>query len=403
MNYRKIDGGTIDNSIDGGTVLDLAPREKVNPGTIVDFGFDISFKQYLRLLHSVELDVFLQDKKFLEKTAAYHVTDYQVIVNITSNDIPEQISYSSSDESIAVVSSKGFIRFVSEGFVTITASSNSYSVERGLEMRQKLVTPSSSVFVSPVLGSARKNTTGAIDNKISSTDPSVTKAVFTNQDHVTPFYVRNANVWIGLNIDLTCCSPWNSRGGVQRAGTLVGSRSFVFANHFDLQSGDTIRFVNASNQHFDYTISSVVNINQDLSVGFFASAVDSSLGIAKVLPFYWVEHFPTNIEDIPVAYLDQEEKILVADGVSISGNTASIKAPTNSTRLSFYEDIVSGDSGNPVFLIINNEPVIITTFLSNFSGTAIEGNNLINLDLTMTANASELTSKINLTEFTSFL
>ena len=48
--------------------------------------------------------------------------------------------------------------------------------------------------------------------------------------------------------------------------------------------------------------------------------------------------------------------------------------PVDSTRLSFYESIISGDSGNPSFLIINNELVLITVWSGGGPGI---GSNII--------------------------
>lgn len=48
------------------------------------------------------------------------------------------------------------------------------------------------------------------DNKLNA--PGVTLPIFSSQDHDTPVYIRSVTCW-SKDIDLTCCSPWNSYGG----------------------------------------------------------------------------------------------------------------------------------------------------------------------------------------------
>lgn len=37
----------------------------------------------------------------------------------------------------------------------------------------------------------------------------------------------------------------------------------------------------------------------------------------------------------------------------------TITRPTDANRLQYYEEVIGGDSGNPVFTIINNEAVLL--------------------------------------------
>jgi hypothetical protein len=72
-------------------------------------------------------------------------------------------------------------------------------------------------------------------------------------------------------------------------------------------------------------------------------------------------------EGIPALCLDQEEKALIADiGYITSTNEnnriTAFKYPFISDRLLYSEKIISGDSGNPAFLLLDNNPVLLTVW-----------------------------------------
>ena len=62
--------------------------------------------------------------------------------------------------------------------------------------------------------------------------------------------------------------------------------------------------------------------------------------------------------------LDQQEHAIVAD-VNLLPFTKRYSngcVPQNQNRAPYYEDIISGDSGNPVFLVLENDVILLHTF-----------------------------------------
>ena len=59
------------------------------------------------------------------------------------------------------------------------------------------------------------------------------------------------------------------------------------------------------------------------------------------------------------------------DPMIFTPHRVSIHAPENPTRFDFHEALRSGDSGNPCFLFINNQPVILTVWSYSTYGTSI--------------------------------
>jgi hypothetical protein len=122
----------------------------------------------------------------------------------------------------------------------------------------------------------------------------------------------------------------------------------------------------------------------DIQIGVLDSDVPGTIGFAKVLPLNWERYVPglTSIP-IPVLSTDQEKKAIITNmeiyplrpspsGTTIcahphpnmtvcsSADTADLFIPTEEHRMALFESIISGDSGSPSFLVVNNQLVILT-------------------------------------------
>jgi len=240
----------------------------------------------------------------------------------------------------------------------------------------------------PVVGSVREEAEAAVDDRIS---VSVDKYIYSTQDHTTPTYVRNGDCW-AADLDLTCISPWNSTNANKRAGTLISPRHIIFATHYQIGTGATVRFVDPSNNVVERTMTAKQNMPgyvpywPDLTVGLLNSDVPVDITFCKVMPDDWVDYLPTQSSGIPALCLDQEEKALVTDISNIDGSYCSFKVPTDETRLQLYESKISGDSGNPAFMIVNNELILLTvwTYGGAGSGTSVH-NQKSNINSVMTS------------------
>ena len=80
----------------------------------------------------------------------------------------------------------------------------------------------------------------------------------------------------------------------------------------------------------------------------------------------------------PAKALDQEEKALITSAFDLETITwdhysniyhyADFVCPLTTIQLSYYEPLEGGDSGNPAFLILNEEPVLLTVWTYPGSG-----------------------------------
>lgn len=242
--------------------------------------------------------------------------------------------------------------------------------------------------------------------------------IFSKQDHTHSVYIRNPNCW-AHDLDMTCISPWNSKGHTRRAGTLISPRHAVWARHYSIPLNSTLRFVDMSNNVVERTIVKTVALpvpahtnymsGYDMVIGLLDRDVPSSITFAKVLPRNFTEIYGSHLHHaLPVLSTDYEEKALVDDLNAMHDKMVSLSTPILSYRHAYYESKIVGDSGNPSFFVIDNQLVFLFVFTYGGagSGTSVQyhyddinnamqslggGYTLTEIDLSQYANDAEIT------------
>ena len=204
-----------------------------------------------------------------------------------------------------------------------------------------------------------------VSKRFLNSDPSVSLSRFldypggASHDNFKP----NPKFW-GRGIDFSCASPWNSGGGRLRAGTLISKRHIVFAKHFPLWSGVRILFVDDEGQVCPLRIESTKGIDKtDIMVGLLNYEVTPNIRPAKILPPDADKYIGMGT-GMPVLTLTQWEKLSISEISYIPTNgsrncTIYSRAPADKSREVFAEGLIIGDSGNPAFILINGEPVLL--------------------------------------------
>jgi hypothetical protein len=236
------------------------------------------------------------------------------------------------------------------------------------------VTTSSSVISrtqsTSVAGSLRAHCDSQIDTRIAAHNAIAERArLFLELDPETPAYERNDSCWLN-SVDMTPLAAWNSRGGFQRGPTLVSPRHFVGAVHWGLQSGDTVHFVKADNTVVVRTVSSVATISgTDILVGMLNSDVDAGIAFARVLPTSWAQKLPTlHLFGLPVCSADQGKQVYCRNLRSLSDSVVC-EVPNVFSRVSYYKEAISGDSGSPCFALIADKMVLLCCWLTGGGGS----------------------------------
>lgn len=391
------------------------------------FYFDVNTTQYtyslIQGLTSFNID---KDKVNSVITPSIYGQYIEIIPIVGVKSIlAKSFVYESSNTNVATISGN-FLYYKSNGTAFITVSglsiintvlkvnSTTFSFTSGSNNSLSIQT-----FLSAAPQTTRLDSTSAIDLRIVNKSATTSKNIFTTQNHTISSYIRNINCW-AYDLDLTCISPWNSStgwpGGNTGAGTLITPRHIIFAAHFELPVGCNIRFITNNNTIIQRRIiakkthPSYSPYYPDLTIGILDSDVSSDIKFCKVLPNDWNSYLPTNIDEIPLLVLDQEEKALIADGWIINNDLIQLKKPSNTKRLEFYEDLIVGDSGNPCFIVINNELVILTvwTFGGAGAGTnivqqkAVLNQMIKDLDTLVGINTGYTLTEANLSNFKNF-
>lgn len=271
-------------------------------------------------------------------------------------------------------------------------------------------------------------------NRLFGKNYSTDRYVYTSQNPYGNF-VRNPNCWLNSISNISCFSPAQLSGAAwyQRAGTLITRKHIILAKHFvfDILSGGTpIIFIDDNNNKYQPKLISYAYDDTDIAIGLLDNEVSSNIKIAKVLPTNYTDYF--NISNTSSSYdsytslrsftnnpylyavgLDQEEKAIMFlyNGcrvsragsspnyiyyhmINVSGSNTDVSSeirndsyynstyPNPAQFNDWNEPIITGDSGNPLFLIIDNELVLLTTWASVTVGPSITNrydqvNNLI--------------------------
>lgn len=283
---------------------------------------------------------------------------------------------------IATTDSNGFITRVSEGLASFSFTDSGLTKVVEVDLTNKSDGATVTEFTSVVGGSLAEHLSLQIDDKIDNTMTMATNGkLFSTQDHSTPSYIRNVNFWNNSNVDLTCISPWNSNSSNRKAGTAITKRHIVNAAHYEYGIGTVVRFVTSDNVVVERTVTGKKRhpdynpYSPDLTVYTLDSDLPASITPCKLFPADNGDYITLdNLNDTrPAAMgLDQEEKGLIIDLAS----NRSFRTSSDVDRLIFNESKISGDSGNPAFVMVNGELVLITiwTFGGAGSGTAISDN-----------------------------
>ncbi len=229
------------------------------------------------------------------------------------------------------------------------------------------------------------NAINAVDDRlaVSSIDDSV--LIFSLQDHDNGIYIRNTSVWTG-DVDLTCISPWNDYGANVRAGTLITAKHIIFAAHLLLYVGDVVRFVTMDNEVIERTIVSVKNTpdrdgsDSDYAIAEFDEELPDSITSANLLPSNFDTLMPSmGAANIPGLLLDQVEHAIVGEISSTSESSKTVDWTTvpdsDDTRAEHGEAIVGGDSGNPSFIIVDDQLVLMSVWSTSDREDWADGTN----------------------------
>ena len=356
--------------VDGGSITSHDNDDVINGGGLTNFWYDVVLTDTPRIIsQSSPSRVTSGDLISLFYTGATYKHDQMVKINLVNNITFEEITASVSPFRIATIN-ENLITHVQDGVATLTTTSTNVTKTQRIDF---VTTVDENYYdiIDDVSGSARENATDNINNLLSY-DKNVN--IFSTQSDSEEIYVRNTNCW-AYNIDLTCISPWNQTGDKKRAGTLISPKHIIFASHYQITTGHTVRFVDSNNNVCDRTMTNKGNIEfwSDYTIGILDSEVDAGINYCKVISSDWEDYFPyatfnyviAPVRGVPYLIPDQQKRATISIAAS---SLNRFEQSTNPLQLNFYYKKVDGDSGSPMFSIINDELILMNT-LFNDSGS----------------------------------
>ena len=278
----------------------------------------------------------------------------------------------------------------------ITATLGGYS--RSMELTANLGAPwSNEWWVADLPGSLRESINTAAVARASAAGAG--QYVYLPGAYNATNFLRDTN-FFAADVDLTCASAWNSyrytnsAGAVHNAmgnyhaGTAITPQHIAYAAHWICPTGTAFRFVDATNGIHDRMLVDQRILPNDIAIGLLDTPLGSEVAPAKILPADGLSYLrgrygQRGAPGIRLMCLDQWERAIPLRS-SIMENITMLwpvdAGFSGDPDLPYYrEEAIGGDSGNPVFLLIQDfagawQVVLFSTYRSPRSGPFIPGN-----------------------------
>ena len=141
--------------------------------------------------------------------------------------------------------------------------------------------------------------------------------------------------------------------------TMITPRHALMAKHYMRKHGDTVVFHDREGQQVKRVLVGMRKLpGVDVGVGILDEAVPPGIKIYKLLEPS--ESFATDLVGALALITDNERLVHVHEISAIRGTYVSFQQARTLPE-GFFEDLVRGDSGNPSFLMVRGEPVLLET------------------------------------------
>ncbi len=273
------------------------------------------------------------------------------------------------------------------------------------------------------------HTGNQIDSRIATASPfSVSKKLYSTEGDSTTMtgatttpWVRNNSVWTG-SVDFTGVNAWTQMyngysNRYQHKATLISPRHFVTAHHWGVAPSSTLAFITNTNETVYRTVLNTMQVGTtDIEVGVLDSDVPDSITYypivaSSTLNTLLYQFVPPQTLDVPIVAFNQFEELFTMQLLGYENGAlgfvpyTNISSSRNPTRLAYSKNVVAGDSGSPLFMIIDGRPIILTTFSSASNGVSFGAYiSQINTTISALGNSGGYTvTEYNPTCFTSYI
>jgi hypothetical protein len=177
-------------------------------------------------------------------------------------------------------------------------------------------------------------------------------------------------------------------------GVAIGKRWVMFATHVYNQKeyGELIYFVDPENKiHWSKILGfyKVGGDSTDITLAYLSTDLPPSVKIYSVLPSKMEALYRSNFGRIPVFTRNQFGKLIVFDRdpqlrfnpINSLNDRPSLRRSLDIERAYFSRQLIVGDSGNPVFIVVDDEPVLTGLLWESYGEGGYSSNVSANIDL----------------------
>ena len=221
-----------------------------------------------------------------------------------------------------------------------------------------------------------------------------------------PSGTRNSGVWTG-SLDLTCIPQ--SGEGILLAPDIVAFAAHVGTPPSSITFVDNSSVTNvASVLSPYYDLSSPSGDGADIRIARLGSSMPSSITPVNLMPYNFRSYLPQPQYGYPVLFTNQDKTLLIADntGYFRPGGvpSAMVTQSVDSVRKNWWYEIRVGDSGNPIFQVINGALVLVSLWHFKVPDSGpIYADNISQIDAAITAVGSTSTvATASLSGFTTY-
>ncbi len=317
--------------------------------------------------------VTIKDSNYTQHNGATVDPQFYIIVHgVVPGTLARDLKLYSSDPAIAAIDNSGLMTRASGAPLTtapIRAIASTLWISRTtLALNLSQVTgKTTQLFDSFVSGSVAATASSAIDTLIAGLLGTSTEKLIRTAS------AYNSSCW-AASLDLTGVSVNQPRL------TLVSPRHVIGAEHYQQAVGSVIQFLAADGTVVSRTLTAKISIGPVNNVDFYAtdvyigvldSDVPASIKSYLMAPSNLANYLPGVSNGVPALCLNGSMNALVHDVYVVNGEIDT-REPTDATRYNFYETIITGDSSNPVFILVGGNLVLMTqwTFGGAGSGSA---------------------------------
>lgn len=310
----------------------------------------------------------IKDVIYIELTnSIVKQTNNVVTYNSPVGDI---VTYTNLSPNILTVNDSGQTTYVSNGSGSVNVNSKLKKRTRRIEVPtyQTPIT-NTKVYLSFVTSSLAYNISSSVVQMVAGlTSSTTTYNLYSSVNDTSKVYTRNGNLFC-KDINLTCI-PVSRDGHQLGKGCLVSKNILLTAAH--VGGGSSYTFVDNNNNIVTRSVLATTNISNSDIIVVKLQDVTGSIRPCKVayIPNSKLTVEANNTKHLLSIYTNQFREMHICN-IVLNQYANHDYIYYNNSLSEWYKSIITGDSGNPYFLIASGEAYLAGTWHTSYGGSSV--------------------------------